>query len=70
MSHLCSLAEMPDGDMPRYIGFDAHKSYAYVVELREDGKRLNYRVALPDGLPAFKQRLDGDFPATVRKTGV
>jgi len=51
---------MPDGDMPRYIGFDAHKSYAYVVELREDGKRLNYRVALPDGLPAFKQRLDAD----------
>lgn len=46
--------------MPRYIGFDAHKSYAYVVELREDGTRLDFRVALPDGLPGFKQRLDSD----------
>jgi len=46
--------------MPRYIGFDAHKSYAYVAELREDGKRLDYRVALPDGLPGFKQRLGSD----------
>lgn len=45
--------------MPRYIGFDAHKSYAYVVELRED-KRLDYRVAIPDGLDAFKLRLDKD----------
>ncbi len=46
--------------MPRYIGFDAHKSYAYVAELREDGERLDYRVALPDGLPGFKQRLGAD----------
>lgn len=45
--------------MPRYIGFDAHKTYAYVVELRED-KRLDYRVALPGGLPEFKQKLDSD----------
>jgi len=41
----------------RFIGFDAHKSYAYVVELRE-GKNLEYRVAIPDGLDTFKQRLD------------
>ncbi|MBI3927928.1 MAG: hypothetical protein HY319_20470, partial [Armatimonadetes bacterium] len=34
--------------MPRFIGFDAHKSYAYVVELRPD-KQLQYRVALPGG---------------------
>lgn len=43
--------------MTRFIGFDAHKSYAYVVELRE-GKNLEYRVAIPDGLEPFKQRLD------------
>ena len=45
--------------MPRFIGFDAHKSYAYVVELRED-KQLNYRVAIPGGLSDFKQRLDSE----------
>lgn len=43
--------------MARFIGFDAHKSYAYVVELR-DGKRLEYRVAIPGGLADFKERLD------------
>jgi len=43
--------------MGRFIGFDAHKSYAYVVELR-DGQRLEYRVAIPGGLPGFKERLD------------
>lgn len=45
--------------MARYIGFDAHKSYAYVVELREE-RTLGYRVALPGGLENFKQRLDCD----------
>lgn len=43
--------------MARFIGFDAHKSYAYVVELR-DGKRQEYRVAIPGGLSDFKERLD------------
>jgi len=43
--------------MGRFIGFDAHKSYAYVVELR-DGQRLEYRVAIPGGLEGFKERLD------------
>jgi transposase len=41
----------------RFIGFDAHKSYAYVVELR-DGERQEYRVAIPGGLADFKERLD------------
>lgn len=45
--------------MPRFIGFDAHKSYAYVVELGGD-RQLNYRVALPGGLTDFKQRLDSE----------
>lgn len=45
--------------MARFIGFDAHKSYAYVVELRPD-KQLRYRVTLPGGLPDFKLRLDSD----------
>ena len=43
--------------MARFIGFDAHRTYAYVVELR-DGKRQEYRVELPDGLGDFKLRLD------------
>lgn len=43
--------------MGRFIGFDAHKSYAFVVELRE-GQRQEYRVAIPGGLNEFKQRLD------------
>lgn len=43
--------------MARFIGFDAHKSYAYVVELR-DGRRQEYRVTIPGGLAAFKERLD------------
>lgn len=43
--------------MARFIGFDAHKSYAYVVELRE-GKRQDYRVEIPGGLERFKERLD------------
>jgi len=43
--------------MTRFIGFDAHKSYAYVVELRE-GKRQDYRVEIPGGLQKFKERLD------------
>lgn len=41
----------------RFIGFDAHKSYAYVVELR-DGRQQEYRVAIPGGLTKFKERLD------------
>jgi transposase len=41
----------------RFIGFDAHKSYAYVVELR-DGQQQEYRVAIPGGLAKFKERLD------------
>lgn len=45
--------------MTRWIGFDAHKTYAHVVELCE-GKRLDYRVSLPFGLDEFKQRLDED----------
>ena len=43
--------------MARFIGFDAHKSYAYVVELR-DGKKQEYRVSIPGGLAKFKGRLD------------
>ena len=43
--------------MARFIGFDAHKSYAYVVELR-DGQLQEYRVAIPGGLAKFKERLD------------
>ena len=43
--------------MARFIGFDAHKSYAYVVELR-DGQQQEYRVAIPGGLTKFKERLD------------
>ena len=43
--------------MGRFIGFDAHKSYAYVVELR-DGEKQEYRVSIPSGLPEFKERLD------------
>lgn len=43
--------------MARFIGFDAHKSYAYVVELR-DGQRQEYRVEIPSGLANFKERLD------------
>lgn len=43
--------------MGRFIGFDAHKSYAYVVELR-DGEKQEYRVSIPSGLPQFKERLD------------
>lgn len=43
--------------MGRFIGFDAHKSYGYVVELR-DGQKQEYRVAIPSGLADFKERLD------------
>ena len=43
--------------MGRFIGFDAHKSYAYVVELR-DGQKQEYRVNIPSGLAEFKERLD------------
>lgn len=43
--------------MTRFIGFDAHKSYAYVVELR-DGRQQEYRVAIPGGLTKFRERLD------------
>lgn len=46
--------------MTRFVGFDTHKSYAYAVELREGGERLDYRVALPGGLEAFKLRLGQD----------
>jgi len=44
----------------RFVGFDTHKSYGYVVELREGGARLDYRVSLPGGLEAFKLRLGPD----------
>ena len=43
--------------MGRFIGFDAHKSYGYVVELR-DGQKQEYRVAIPGGLDDFIERLD------------
>lgn len=43
--------------MTRWIGFDAHKSYAYVVELSGD-ERLESRISLPDGLQEFKNQLD------------
>lgn len=46
--------------MIRFVGFDTHKSYGYVVELREGGDRLDYRVGLPGGLEAFKLRLGPD----------
>lgn len=45
--------------MTRWIGFDAHKAYAYVVELRGD-ERLDYRIDLPTGLEDFKVHLDRD----------
>lgn len=45
--------------MIRWIGFDAHKSYAYVVELR-GGDRLDYRIDLPSGLKDFKDHLNSD----------
>lgn len=47
----------PEVKMGRFIGFDAHKSYAYVVELR-DGLKQEYRVNIPSGLAEFKERLD------------
>lgn len=46
--------------MTRFVGFDTHKSYGYVVELREGGDRRDYRVSLPGGLEAFKLRLGPD----------
>lgn len=45
--------------MIRWIGFDAHKCYAYVVELR-GGDRLEYRIDLPSGLKDFKDHLNSD----------
>lgn len=45
--------------MIRWIGFDAHKHYAFVVELC-GGDRLEYRVSLPSGLQDFKSHLSTD----------
>jgi len=44
----------------RWIGLDVHKHYVQVLELSESRDPDYYRIALPDGLPEFCQRLTPD----------
>ena len=44
----------------RWIGIDAHKHFAQVFELLEDGEKKEYRIALPRELDRLTQRLQPD----------
>jgi transposase len=50
----------------RYVGIDAHKDFAYVVELCENGNEVGYRVELnEDGVAGFLKRLGPDVEAVL-----